>query len=300
MTDTRSNEKAEESGSEQPQLSISEFFESVPPNQQVPISDITAWRPIRDGRNYTNTINTPEIQLHCSNEACNGTRFFRCVSNPISLDSEGWRYAYLTYRCSNCQKTTKTFSIAAIIDKTDKDNKSGYSFKFGEYPTYGPPTPSRLIKLIGPDRDLFLQGRRCENQGLGIGAFVYYRRVVENQKNRIFEEIIKVAKKLNAAADEISELENAKKEIQFSKAMSMVKKGIPQALLINGHNPLLLLHRALSEGVHDRNDKECLELASSVRVVLSELSDHLGQALKDEAELNHALSKLLGEKRYNG
>ncbi|MFV1951650.1 MAG: hypothetical protein ACC630_06815 [Nitrospinota bacterium] len=298
MTDTELNEEAEESGTEQPQIPISEFFENVPPNQQVRISNITAWRPIQG--HYTNTINTPEIQLHCSNEACNGTRFFRCITNPISLGDESQRYAFLTYKCSNCQKTTKTFSIAAIIDKTDKESNSGYSFKFGEYPTYGPPTPSRLIKLIGPDRDLFLQGRRCENQGLGIGAFVYYRRVVENQKNRIFDEIIKVAKKLKATTDDISELESAKKETQFSKSFSMVKKGIPQALLINGHNPLLLLHSALSEGVHDRSDEECLELASSVRVVLAELSDRLGQALKDEAELNHALSKLLGEKGKDG
>jgi len=291
MTNTESVEEADESGTEQPPISISEFFESVPPNQRMLISNIKAVRKIQ-GR-YTDAINTPEIQLHCTNEACNGTRFFRCITNPISLGSEGWRYSYLTYKCSNCQKTTKTFSIAAIIDENDKDNKQGFSFKFGEFPTYGPPTPSRLIKLIGPDRDSFLQGRRCENQGLGIGAFVYYRRVVENQKNRIIDEIIKVAKKLNATAEDIKELEDAKAENQFSKSLSMVKKGIPQALLINGHNPLQLLHKALSEGVHDRNDEECLELASSVRVVLAELSDRLGQALKDEAELNHALNKLL-------
>ena len=37
-----------------------------------------------------------------------------------------------------------------------------------------------------------MKGRRCGNLGLGIGAFVYYRRVVENQKSRILDEIIKV------------------------------------------------------------------------------------------------------------
>jgi hypothetical protein len=38
-------------------------------------------------------------------------------------------------------------------------------------------------------------GRRAENQGMGIGAFAYYRRVVENQKNRIIAEIKRVAEK---------------------------------------------------------------------------------------------------------
>lgn len=65
--------------------------------------------------------------------------------------------------------------------------------------------------------------------------------------------------------------------------------------------PCLLLHGALSEGVHDKSDEECLEIASSVRVILIELSERLAQALKDEAELNHALKKLLGDKsKSNG
>lgn len=150
-----------------------------------------------------------------------------------------------------------------------------------------------MIKLIGPDRELFLKGRRCENQGLGIGAFSYYRRVVENQKNRILDEILKVAKKLNAPAETIRELESAKAEIQFSKALANSKASIPQILLINGHNPLTLLHSALSDGLHERTDEHCLELASSIRVVLGELSERLSQALKDEAELNRALARLM-------
>ncbi|MBI5388586.1 MAG: hypothetical protein HZA90_28320 [Verrucomicrobia bacterium] len=151
-----------------------------------------------------------------------------------------------------------------------------------------------MIKLIGPDRETFLKGRRCENQGLGIGAFVYYRRVVENQKNRIIEEILKVAEKLDVSPNIITALKAAKNETQFSKALASVKDAMPQALLINGHNPLTLLHSALSDGLHDQTDEHCLEIASSVRVVLGELSERLAQALKDEAELNNALSKLMG------
>ena len=96
-----------------------------------------------------------------------------------------------------------------------------------------------------------------------------------------------------APAESIAILKQAKNETQFSKALSSVKDALPQALLINGHNPLSLLHSALSEGLHNQTDEYCLEIASSVRVILGELSDRLGQALKDEAELNHALSKLL-------
>src|SRR5688572_15166432 len=43
----------------------------------------------------------------------------------------------------------------------------------------GPRALERLLRLIGKDRDTFLKGRQSENQSLGIGAYVYYRRVVD-------------------------------------------------------------------------------------------------------------------------
>jgi hypothetical protein len=165
-----------------------------------------------------------------------------------------------------------------------------------EQPPYGPPTPARLIRLFGKDRDIFLKGRQCENHGLGIGAFVYYRRVLESHKNQILNEIIRVSKKIGAAAEMLSTLEAAVTEISFSKALDSVKTAIPESLLVNGQNPLTLLHSALSEGLHEQTDESCLELAHAVRVVLVELAERLGQALKDEAELNSAISKLMSIK----
>jgi hypothetical protein len=72
-----------------------------------------------------------------------------------------------------------------------------------------------------------------------------------------------------------------------------VKAAIPDALLIDGHNPLTLLHKALSAGMHAQTDEECLEIASSIRIVLTELADRLGRILRDDAELKAAVGRLL-------
>lgn len=117
--------------------------------------------------------------------------------------------------------------------------------------------------------------------------------MVENQWSRLVEEIIKVGKAINASDTTIAALEAAKKEQQFNKAVTGLKDAIPPALLINGHNPLTLLHAALSQGVHNLPDEECLVLATSIRVVLVELAEKLGEALKDEKELTDAVAKLL-------
>lgn len=271
--------------------SLAEFLESTPPGSLVEVSSLAERQTYNDGSYAGHLFYAPDIQLHCSQDSCNGMRFFRFSDrNRVPLPHSCWHYFHVSYKCSNCQHTEKVFSLAV---RFDKEQEWGECYKFGELPSYGPPIPPRLMKLVGPDRELFLKGRRCENQGLGIGAFVYYRRVVEGQKNRILDEIIKVSSKLSAPAEALAKLEAAKKESRFTQALSDVKGAVPQTLLINGHNPLLLLHKALSDGLHERTDEYCLEIATSVRVVLAELAERLSQALKDEAELSRALSRLM-------
>lgn len=190
-------------------IAFSDFLESIPPS-----SALTAVAGLfKNSPGVATQLATPDVQLHCPSDTCNGTRFF--VLTATNAHSSVTKEIYYTlHQCANCRKSQKTFSILAV--QHEKGTDSGKCCKLGELPLYGPPTPSQLIKLVGPDRELFLKGRRAENHGLGIGAFVYYRRVVEN--NRILDEIIKVSTKLGSAPEAIQELEAAKLETQFSKA----------------------------------------------------------------------------------
>ena len=289
MTDRNNQEQTETGVAYQ---TFSEFLQNTPPNQSARISDLVGLYPRLEQK-----INAPELRLHCSDESCSGVRFFRCLDllgDRKALEQEVVNYLYIRYQCDNCKKTLKVYSLVVIIDTIGKPY--GTCYKLGEYPPYGPPVSPKLIKLIGPDRDIFLKGRRCENQGFGIGAFAYYRRVVENQKNRILGEIIKAFKKIGVSQDKINTLCKAIEETQFSKALDMVKDVMPKALLIDGHSPIRLLHSALSQGVHELSDEECLERASTVRLVLGELSKRLASLLREEAELTQAISTLMRDK----
>ena len=269
-----------------------DFLENIPPGKSIILSN----EEILQGS--TGVLILPELQLFCTGDACNGLRYFsfKEQTNIMGLSMTDTNNLFLIYHCKNCGQTIKTFALEVSYYEPDDKWEAR---KFGEFPPFGPPTPARVIKLIGPDKELFLMGRRSENQGMGIGAFVYYRRVLENQKNRIFDEIIRVTNVISPGDELIKELEAAKNETQFSRAIESVKHGLPQSLMINGHNPLLLLHSALSEGVHSNDDVTCLELATSIRVVLVEFAERLAQALKDEAELTDAV-KRLASKRNKG
>jgi hypothetical protein len=54
-----------------------------------------------------------------------------------------------------------------------------------------------------------------------------------------------------------------------------------------------LRHKALSDGLQERSDEECLECAKEIRLVLTELAERMAQVLKEESELKEAVSKLL-------
>jgi hypothetical protein len=273
---------------EQPMLTAAEFYETVPPNVLTRVAKL----PVVSNPSKGPEVAMPVLQLHCSSEQCNGLRFFDGYCDRPYLTTST-TYHFVVYTCRNCQKCRKVYAISARITH---DLYNGEARKIGEWPPFGLPIPSRVISLIGPDRELFLSGYRSENQGLGIGAFSYYRRVVENRKDRLIDEIIKVAKTVHEEHT-ISALRSARDEQQFSKAMDLVKDAIPQALLINRHNPLTLLHSALSEGLHAQDDDQCLELATSIRVVLTELAERMSVALKNNAEIKAAVSRLFKGKQ---
>ncbi len=257
----------------------------------------------------------PELQLHCDGKCqcvafCKGNTqaigrlFGGCQGAAIGqygppAGAGNLPYdALLNYSCEKCYRVVKSYalrfwSVAVSPNEVEFVDVQ----KLAEWPPFSPRTPGKVTSLIGPDRDLYPKGRRAEMEGLGVGAFSYYRRIIEGQKNRFLDEIIRVARHLNAPVDTITTLETAKGETQFSKAVASVKDAIPPTLYIKGRNPFTLLHGALSEGLHDATDDECLVAASDIRLILVEFAERLTEAMKEQKELDEALTRLMNRKK---
>ena len=253
-----------------------DFLENCPPGEVRTVND---YKIVPSGG-----FIVPDLELFCGSEKCGRKQVFSGKANGIPYAGD----CYFYYTCRNCALTKKTFAIRLI-----KDSDPGEAVKFGEMPPFGAPIPAKLQRLIQPHRDFFLKGYRCENQGLGIAAFSYYRRVVEGEKDRLFDEIIKVCQKVQGGESLIPKLVRAKKNHQFSKAVEEISDAIPDALRISGHNPLTLLHSALSKHIHNESDEACLEAAQAIRVVLTDLAERMSEILKENAELTRAIEKLM-------
>jgi len=270
-------------------LGWADLLAGYPPGHKAHVPDLAQPSPVSRGEWY---LATPDLELHCDAETCKGTRLFACCDPPDDwLEPGKMSEAFLDYKCKNCGEGRKVFAVLAELDPSPP---SGAAIKLGEHPPFGDPLPPGVNHLVGPDRELFLQGRRAEQQTFGIGAFAYYRQVVESQKDRLFDRIVAAAKRAGVQGATLRDLEAAKVNFQFNKGMEEFKQLIPDSLLIDGHNPLALLHKALSQGLHNKSDSECLQLAMTIRSVLCEMARRISHVLKENAEVKQALSYLMG------
>lgn len=272
-------------------MTLRQFLEQMPAGE---IRIVTADASYKAGRGYK--FSMPEVLLFCDSEICQGDRLHKVHSNYVEIPSGSLHFS--PYYCKNCGQQKKTFALLfkEYLNQSNEIPTELQVLKIGEYPLFGHRVPPRTLRLIQPDAEMFKKGMRAESLGFGIGAFAYYRQIVERQREHLLKEIKKVALRLNTPSEFLKEYDDAIAENQFAKSIDRIKHGIPPSLLIDGHSPLLLLHNALSEGLHAGTDEEYLEIAASIRVVLMELANRISEALKDEKELSQAVSRLMQKK----
>ena len=259
------------------------FLETTPPNTPETFSGLI-WSVHRQNM-WVPGIRNPAIKLYCERD--DGFRRFDPSGNIHGISKQ--RYHFIRYQCRDCGSIEKT--IALLVDYSE-DSSEVEVMKRGEYPPFSAPISSRIQKLLcDSDLELYRKGVRSEAQGLGIGTATYFRRIVEGQWQRLVKEIQEAAKRLGV--EDLRVYDAALREKQFSRAVAMLKDVIPGKLLIlDGQNPLTLLHKPLSRQLHELTDEECLQQAADIRVVLTALLENIADVLKDQDELSAAAARL--------
>lgn len=240
------------------------------------------------------TLSTPPLRLHC--ELCRQDLQFD--PDPSAADGvlePGREYfVYLRYTCRNCRKHSLDLPLRIwVLANAGCDERFPETrvVKIGQWPPFGQRLPSNLQSLTDP-HDLFLhRGRRCEAQSLGIGAFAYYRRIVEDGWSRLLDKVEAVWKREFPDSPNPA-FATARAERRFSAAVTSLRDVIPPSLKIHGANPFLLLHSATSADLHSATDEDCLRRAADIREVLVEFAERLQQLARDDAKLREAVTRL--------
>jgi hypothetical protein len=291
------------------QCTLEEFFLQTPPGSLRSIkSESLDWRLVERPRGPSGpalispdspakySTQLPGLKLHCSSAKCGGSFWFKIRAgfyheDSIRLAIGEAENRFIEYICKSCDETRKIYAVRFRFPAQGKL----LAYKFGEHPDYGPPLPAKVLKLVQSDADLFKKGWKAEKLGFGVCAFTYYRRIVENHRNELFDKIIEIAEDERLAADKIDALRHARDHSQFSRSIDEIKEAIPESLKMFTHNPLLLLHDAFSKGVHELSDEQCLQRAHAVRTILIALADRFALIRAENEELKQAISSLFKE-----
>src|ERR1041385_4633431 len=137
-------------------IRFAEFLKDVPPLVERAVFDL-GWS--ADNQSYGH-LAQPEIALPCT--TCGNISFFRAIGDrhhAIPDPRHGYKDLFVGYRCTKCGTDEKLFALRVTLKFR---SQSGLCLKIGEMPGFSPPTPPRLVSLIGPARDYFFLARRSE------------------------------------------------------------------------------------------------------------------------------------------
>lgn len=158
------------------------------------------------------------------------------------------------YRCS--RNNNHEYFIYYL--KT-KDNL----LKIGQWPSVADfqiPQVEKYRKILGEEEyKEFTRGIGIAAHGVGIGSFVYLRRVFEN----LIEEAHTKAKAENT---DFSDEEYFK--ARMDDKIKMVKDYLPEFLVENRN-----LYSILSKGIHDLTESECLQYFETVKIGIEQILD---------------------------
>jgi hypothetical protein len=244
---------------------------------------------------------SPPIHMEC--RLCKIDRTFNPRDPNVIRETDIWktvnigggyrdidtRTVFLIFICAACRKFERTFTIYHNRELKTLE-------KIGQNPSWTISIDQELAEALGPLETIYRKGLICESQGFGIGAYSYYRRIIEIKIDSLLTDISKLLDdekkgEYNAA------LEQVRKETQAAKKIELVKELLPGSLRPQNLNPLDILYGALSEGIHSMSDEECLELAGEIKHVMSYLIQRIGAINKETANFTSGMRKILEKRR---
>lgn len=239
---------------------------------------------------FLNLVEKPSIHMACptcksdqtfimSNEYYEGYPNINTALRGLSVRA--------IYLCVGCKQFSRYFLIRFAED--------GQSvMKVGQEPPWAIAVDKNLERMLGGHVGTYRKGLICESQGYGIGAFSYYRRIVEEIIDELLDEIAQLIPP-NERDRYSAALVTAKATRVAQDKIGLVKHLLPDSLKPEGLNPLSVLHDSLSQGLHGQSDERCVELAATTREVLvflvREVLDHKAAAKSFSESIRKLLDK---------
>jgi len=242
-----------------------------------------------------NKLLTPAINMACptcgANETFNQANNFFELGGYVNVPIENTTLRAL-YQCTSCRVQKRVFYIHFGVGLN-------WMMKVGQYPAWEIKSDPKLLKFLGGHAAEYKKGLVCESQGYGIGAYAYYRRIVEEKIDELLQAVDEIVPESEREEFEAA-LEQVKKTIVAQEKIAIVKDLLPASLRPDEMNPLGILHGVLSEGLHAKPDEECMEQAQTIREVLGFFVQQILMVNENSRQFTEGMRKLLSKRGKSG
>lgn len=238
-----------------------------------------------------NKIPKPPIKMHCA--TCRSDQTFLMINEYYHGRTHanypsGGEVVLAIYACAGCKNSHRHFLIKIAENRTSVQ-------KIGQFPAWELKGDVNVEKLLGIHKSYVRRGLVCESQGYGIGAFAYYRRIVEETIDTLLDQIAGLLDGQELATYSEA-LALTKKTRVTADKIDLVKDLLPASLRPDEMNPLKVLHETLSQGLHAESDESCMENAEIVRNIMVFLATQIATAAEAKKSFTSGMRSLLAKK----
>ncbi|MGB8478837.1 MAG: hypothetical protein WCE63_08350 [Acidobacteriaceae bacterium] len=263
-----------------------------------------------------------QISFHCWNKTCaKETTWFRVYGETtLGNGQDGgqipdYSLKSCAYKCFKCSD-----SVLTVVYKEIKRDKVQVRPRLGSGISNTPPTPPTMVEVVaqvmkigqfpeptvdlprGLEKNLGNEAARfyrraliCRNNGFGLGAVTYMRRVVEDKTNELIELAAKYAESYEMDEATIKAIRAAADSTVYTTYDQKLKyaSGVfPSTLMVESYNPLAILYGLVSEAIHSLSEEKCIVVADETAAVFDYVFGKLRADVTDRAEFVGRMKRL--------
>ena len=239
-----------------------------------------------------------QISFDCWDQKCKKETTWVRVDHPVVLGSGSenqvnpadYDLKSCAYMCVLCQKSVLTVVYrdtkrkSRIVRTRMATDPPGMALsppssveakpsvmKVGQYPGPSVVLPKDLEANLGEDAAQFYRRALvCRNNGFGLAAATYIRRVIEDKTNELIELAAKVAESHQLDPAVVAAIRKAADSMvytRFEDKLQYASTVFPETLVVGSYNPLATLYSLVSKGIHGLSEAECIAIADDTVAV---------------------------------
>lgn len=257
------------------------------------------------------------VSHDCDGPDCGKETTWMRMIDPkyVDLEGSGGSFKWVWYLCGLCnkkylavmyketaheQRLVKQQRGSSAITRTPPSPPSHITVttkvqKIGQFPALSIDIPKALEKNLGDQAALYKKALISRNEGYGLGAVTYLRRVVEDKTEELIEVVAQLAESHQIGAEIVSQIRAAKeKKTTYDSKLKIASAVFPSSLMIDGINPLDVLFGLVSAGLHDLSEEQCVNIADETKSVFEYTFTRLRAEITERKEFATKVKKWAG------